>query len=250
MQVSYYIATIKDWMIRSLIERYLRARELFLRYSRNFHSGTLMPFENIMEISDALFQIKEDNYLIFRRLLDPKRRTFEDAPKLTPTEAEIRFMNNVGLLFHKVMVARELKYVLEHYPARTEDYDETLASLEYHLQRIEELFEEGLEIIREMIANYRDNAVLLMFFVENRERIEEIFGLPLAEFLKPMVNGSTEHEAAFRVAEYYLESGWLERAKRLLAELEEQGLTADKLPPRIVQKLKALEEQFAEGEAA
>ncbi len=245
MQVSHYIATIKDWMIRSLIERYLRARDLFLRYSRNFHNGTLMPFENIMEISDALYQIKEDNYLIFKRLLDPKRRTFEDAPKLTPTEAEIRFMNNVGLLFHKVMVARELKYVLEHYAARTEDYEETLGSLEYHLRRIEELFEEGLEIIREMIANYPENAVLLMFFLENRQRIEEAFRMPLAEFLKPMVHGPTEHEAALRVTEYYLESGWLDRAKKLLAELEKEGFPKEKLPPRIKQKLGELERLYA-----
>ncbi len=246
MRVSHYVASIKNWMIRSLIERYLKAREVFLSYLTDFRNGTSIPFENIMQLSDQLFSIKEDNYLIFRRVLDPRTMLFEDAPKLTPTDAEVRFMNNVGLIFHKVMVARELKYVMEHYQADSEDFEESLTSLGYYLDRIDRLFREGLEIIREMIENYADNTVLLVYFLENREYIEKTFGMPLGEFLAPMIRGPKEHEAYRRAIEYYVDSGRPEAARRMWEKAVAEGVDSSVIPERVRKRLEELERRLVE----
>jgi|GEM_PF-439489 hypothetical protein len=245
MQVSHYVVSIRNWMIRSLIERYLRARDTFLSYLADFRNGQLIPFENIMALSDQLFSIKEDNYLIFRRVLDPRRMVFEEAPKFTPSEAEVRFMNNVGLIFHKVMVARELKYVMEHYQADSQDYEETYGSLNYYLERIEKLFNEGLEIIRLMLPENGDNTVLLVYLLENREYMERTFGVPLWELLAPMIPGDVRREAYARAVEYYVNSGWAAEARRMLARAREDGVDPDAWPRRIQDRLLELESRLA-----
>lgn len=247
MQVSHYVVSISSWMIRSLIERYLKARDAFLSYLADFRNSRPIPFENIMALSDQLFSIKEDNYLIFRRVLDPRRMVFEEAPKLTPSEAEVRFMNNVGLIFHKVMVARELKYVMEHYQADSQDFEETLGSLNYYLERIEKLFDEGLDIIRQMLESYGDKTVLLVYLLENRDYIERTFRVPFWELLGPMIPGDARKEAYARAVEYYVNSGWPEQARQMIRQAQEDGVDPAAFPPRVHEKLSELERRFAEA---
>ena len=106
-----------------------------------------ISFEEIRDICGTLYALKEDQHLIYRRLIDPEKNAFEDSHKFLPDGITTGFLNNVGLLFHKVMVARELLYLLEHYVEQTEVFNENKSNLEVLLREIDELFEEGLEIL-------------------------------------------------------------------------------------------------------
>jgi len=216
-----YVQRVKDWKIRDMVVDYLNAREMFLECSRRFRKALALSFEDIKKISDVLYEIKENHHLIFKRLVDPRRRKFEDGHKLTPTEVEIRFMNNVGLLFHKVMVARELKYILEHYEEDSQDYHDTKKELEFNLTRIDGYFRQGMQILKALIRDHRTNVVLLSYLLENRESIEGAFDEPLEKLLL-LPEGEDRLDAAYeKVRRYYEASGWLDRARQIVQTVPE-----------------------------
>ncbi|MFQ6113942.1 MAG: hypothetical protein ACE5NG_07605, partial [bacterium] len=70
-------------------------------------------------------------------------------------------MKNIGLLFHKVMVVRELKYSMEHYVEASEAFQKSKEDLQFHLKKIDSLFDEGIEILKDLVGRYRDNILLL-----------------------------------------------------------------------------------------
>ncbi|RMF66357.1 MAG: hypothetical protein D6743_06540, partial [Calditrichaeota bacterium] len=154
--VKPYLVRIKDWKIKNMVMLYLEARGRFKEFNRMLRKGNFPSFERLREISEMLFEIKEDHHLLFKRLLDPQKHRFEKADKFTPNHLEIEFMNNIGLLFHKVTVARELKYVMEHYVEQSETFQRTKENLKVNIARIDELFDEGIEILTALISEYRN----------------------------------------------------------------------------------------------
>ncbi len=220
-EVSPYIKNIKDWQMRDIISRYLEAFITFKEFNRSFHKGEIMSFSNLRKIHDMLWDVKEKFHLIFKRVLNPKKRIFEQANKITPSENEIDFMNNVGLLFHKVMVARELKYVLDYYEEDSAGYQDTIASLEHNLERINVLFDQGKDFLVKTLVNYRDNIQLLTYFLENKEMCEPILKKRPDEILKIISGGKKIEDIYMAVVRYYQYSGWNDKAESVLRELLE-----------------------------
>jgi len=220
-EVSPYIQNIKDWQIRDIISRYLEALITFKEFNHSFHKGEIMSFSNLRKIHDILWDVKEKFHLIYKRVLNPKKRIFEQANKLTPTESEIKFMNNVGLLFHKVMVARELKYVLDYYEEDSSGYQDTRASLEHNLERVNILFEQGTELLVKTLVNYKDNIQLLTYFLENKEMCEPLLEKRHEEVLKIISGGKKIEDIYMEAVRYYQFSGWINKAESVLKELLE-----------------------------
>lgn len=220
-EVSPYIKNIKDWQIRDIISRYLEAFITFKDFNRSFHKGEIMSFSNLRKIHDMLWDVKEKFHLIFKRVLNPKKRIFEQTNKITPSENEIDFMNNVGLLFHKVMVARELKYVLDYYEEDSAGYQDTIASLEHNLERINVLFDQGKDFLVKTLVNYKDNIQLLTYFLENKEMCEPILKKRPHEILKIISGGKKIEDIYMAVVRYYQYSGWNDKAESVLRELLE-----------------------------
>lgn len=218
-EVSPYIQNKKDWQIRDIISRYLDALITFKEFNQSFHKGEIMSFSNLRKIHDMLWDVKEKFHLIFKRLLNPKKRIFEQANKITPTESEIDFMNNVGLLFHKVMVARELKYVLDYYEEDSAGYQDTIGSLEHNLERISFLFDQGSDLLVKTLVNYKDNIQLLTYFLENKEICEPLLKVQPEEILKMISGGRKVEDIYMDVVRYYQFSGWIDKTESLLREL-------------------------------
>lgn len=215
---SPYLQKIKDEKIKDIIDGYLRAKSMFQSYNSKFRDGEIVSFEELKEISEVLFEVKEDHHLLFKRVINPKARELEKARKFTPTEEEIELMNNIGLVFHKVMVVRELKYVMEHYKEDSIDYMETKEELERMLGRLDILFRDGLRIIKSALSLYTDNYILLAYFLENRDFVEEIFGEDLEEIIKSMLNQEGLEYAYYRIGKYYLVNGWYDRAEKMFGQ--------------------------------
>ncbi|MCG8607392.1 hypothetical protein MJD09_20720 [bacterium] len=213
-----YLARIKHWKIRNMIRLYLEAREQFLLYRKRLRKKTSISFEGMRKICDILYEIKEDHHLIFKRLIDPQKNKFEKERKYLPCTIETEFMNNIGLLFHKVMVTRELKYLMEHYIEESDSFQKTEENLEYHLQIIDSLFDEGIKTLKSLILRYKDNTLLLSLLLENPKRTKRHFGANAAELLEQFVEGKGLDEVYFSVGMYYAENGWKEKAREMFDE--------------------------------
>ena len=130
----------------------------------------------------------------------------------------MEFMNNIGLLFHKVMVTRELKYLLEHYVEESDAFQQTGENLQYHLKKIDSLFDEGIEILKSLVLQYKDNTLLLSLLLDDPERTKRHFGKNASDLIEQFVDGKGLHEVYFSVGRYYAENGWNEKAEKMFEE--------------------------------
>jgi len=218
-KISHYIAGIKDRKIRQIISRYLDTYGSFKEYNKSFHEGVIMSYSNLRKVHDILWEIKENFHLVYKRVLNPKKKIFEQANKFTPSDSEINFMNNVGLLFHKVMVARELKYVLDYYEEDSSGYQDTRASLERNLDRIDSLFDLGIKLLVQMLENYQNNIQLITYFLENKKKYESLIQKSNIDLLKILSRGRDIEDIYMDAVHYYQNSGWTDKAEKVLREL-------------------------------
>ncbi len=218
-KIRSYILGIKDWKIQEIISGYVNAFLIFNQSAKTRHFQRQVAFSQLRKMSDIFYDAKENFHLIFKRLLNPKKLIFEQANKLTPNQNEINFMNNVGLLFHRVMIARELKYLLDSYEKESEFYYDTQKSFETNIQKIEQLFEHGTDLIMKMLADYAHNIILISYFVDNKADLLAIFGDKYDEILKILTGGKNIEKAYFMASQYYVESGWHEKASALAKEI-------------------------------
>ena len=135
--VSNFVRKNKSWTIKNVLANYFKAINLNTNIYREYHSGTLVTFDKLKQLGDVLYVSKEELHLVYKRLRNPRKNIFEHADKYTPNDAEMNFINNVGLLFHKAMVARELAYMLEYYETESDDgYYEVKSSFDDYIEHL------------------------------------------------------------------------------------------------------------------
>jgi hypothetical protein len=217
-EISSFVRANKPWLIRKAISNYFRASNAFSNLDRERSNGHLVRFESLKNLSDILFDIKEDMYLIFRRLVNPKKRIFEDANKYTPSQFETEFINNVGLLFHKTMIVRELEYVMEHYTEEDEELKAAENDFNIHWLRMKVLFNNGIEIIKRMLEQYKDNLVVISYFLENDRYVEDVLKENIHDLLSRLYGEDNYTHAYIDVGEYCIKRGWNDKAKKILGD--------------------------------
>ena len=214
-KIRPFLAINRQWMIKRILVSYFRAKNTFANIDREVDAGREITFDNILKLSDGLFKAKEEMHLLFQRArADGQRAEYE---KLEPTGLEVDLINNVGLLFHKVMVVREQVYILEHYADESADRTLTRANLDVDMDKMRALFNQGLEIISGLMRDYRDNEVLLYYMITNEHYIRFVFGEELDTLLARM--HGTEIDRAYLLAgKFCLDSGWEEAGRKCLLE--------------------------------
>ncbi len=209
--VSPYIAKVKDWKIRQIFWGYFQAMDLFFS-TYDAKSGNIPSFSTLRKICDYLYDAKENFHMVFKRVLNPKKQIYEQSNKLTPDESEQMFMNNLGILFHRVMVARELKYLIDHYSVDLEGYADAKNSLEMNLDKLNSMFKVGREVILLLLSKYRNNILLLIYFLENRTMMRRLFKNKYSQVLEILTKERTLEEMHILCAKYYMENGWYKKA--------------------------------------
>jgi len=215
--VSPYIRSIKEWKIREVITGFLEAKALFEEHITN--DDGFVPFNILKDVCNILYDTKENHHLIYKKIIDPQKRSFEHANKFTPNEQDIAFMNNIGLLFHKVMVARELTYIFDIYQEDSVSYQDTRASLERNLHRIAQLFQQGIEIQLNMLKTHTNNIHLITYILENEEFCTQQFNTDLQSLLQILTKKTSSAEAYLMTVEYYMQSGWFDKAKNICEKM-------------------------------
>jgi len=239
-EISPYVCQIKDWKIRDIIENYVNALETFKFFNHEFRNGRMLSYKDLRKICDFLWESKEGNHLIYRRVINPKKRKFEKAPKLTPNEDEVAFINNVGLLFHKFMVARELKYIIEYYENDSELFEESKIELAGNLKRIKILFERGIELLLKVLYYQENNIPLLTYFLEKKEEIAVTLRRDMSTILESLLGDQKIEHAYFEIGNFYYESGWAEQANsimKIVLEINPEHQQAQKIMEACTEKL-------------
>ncbi|MBN1482554.1 hypothetical protein EH223_10955 [candidate division KSB1 bacterium] len=215
--VSEYIQKRKSWTIKNVLSNYFKASNLFANIYREYSSGKDVSFERIRQLSEILFDIKEELHLVYKRLKDPRKNIFEHTAKYTPNDSEMDFIHNVGLLFHKAMVARELSYMIDYYETDAdEDYNELKNSYDDYMKRLANLFEKGAALVPPFLRNFSNDVVVLSYFLEHDRYAESVLGLDLSSIFEHLQENAETISPNIKVAHYLLESGWKDRAKKVL----------------------------------
>lgn len=215
--VRGYIRDRKSWSIKNILSNYFKAINLNADITREYQTGRDVPFEKLRQLNDILYNCKEELYLIFKRLSDPRTNEFESVEKFTPNEAEMDFIHNVGLLFHKAMVARELKYMLEYYETEAEDdYYDVKELLDDYVDRLTKLFSRGISLVQPLLVNFIDDAVVMSYLIEHERYVRSVLGEAGDSIFKQIERAHVSNELYTKVARYFIESGWTDRAKKVL----------------------------------
>lgn len=214
-KIRPFLAINRQWMIKRILVSYFRAKNTFANIDREVDSGREITFDKILNLSDVLFKAKEEMHLLFQRARAGEERV--EYEKLEPTGLEVDLINNVGLLFHKVMVVREQVYILEHYADESADRTLTRANLDVYMDKMRTLFNQGMEIIAGLLYDYRDNEVLLYYMITNEHYIRFVFGMELDVLLERM-HGSEIDRAYLLAGRFCLDSGWEESGRKCLLE--------------------------------
>jgi hypothetical protein len=209
-----YLTAIKDWKIRNMIAGYIEARMLFKSFRLDAKSKRIIPSEELHKICDILFEVKQQFHLLFKRPEDSDGT--RSTARIQPKTQETSFFNNVGLLFHKVLMARELRYIIEHYQAAQPPPQNGFDTVKESLEQIDRLFDEGVQHVIDLIQAHRDNPLLITYLIEDAFRIGKVLQVNCDEMLMKMTEKPTPETAYMMTARYYIESGWYEKAVDML----------------------------------
>jgi hypothetical protein len=218
-KISPFVQANKAWIVRKTIAGYFRAKNMFDNMDRDAHSHSLVKYDDVKRLSEILFAIKEDLHLIFKRAVKSRKERLREKNKYAPNQDEIDLMNNVGLLYHKAMAARELVYVMEHYMIKTDEYEENREYLSTYLKKMRQLFSEGIKLLHVLLAVYIENDVILAYLVENDHYVKKSMGVGVVQLLELMIGKTRIDQAYFQVCSYCIHSGWPERAKKTLMDM-------------------------------
>lgn len=218
--VSEYLLNIKDWMVRKMVAGYIDTCEHFRKVYAKARPKTAFPFQDLDHICSQLYEIKEDHHLVFKRILGrPEVIRKEDRHKIDPAQPEINFIANVGRLFHKTLVARELKYLQKHYDPLQNGASDATEELEFQLAQIESLFREGVSILLEFMQLHSANVLLLALIVEQGNSLKKSIGMSSTELLHKITGQTTPEASYYLIGKYYLDSGWYDRAEKMFKQV-------------------------------
>lgn len=235
-RVSSFAQMHRSWIMREVLSTYMRAMNMFSNMDREAQSGNRVKFESLKKLSDLLYSAKEDLYLIFERIaMQPSEQQF-GSQRCKPNSQETEFINNVGLLFHKVMVLRELQYLREYYLTDREDITQTMTSMQTYWAKIRYLFEEGIILIKRLLSGYAANVLVLLYLMENSHYIKDSLNESIDQLLRRITGEEKLGQTFLKVADYCVASGWHDRARKILGE----GIKLDPNDLDLKMRLRAL----------
>lgn len=217
--ISEYVLRIKDWTIRKMIADYLDACGLFNEAYIKAGRSVDVPYRVLSRVCDMLFTIKEDHHLIFKRVVGPEKILREDRHKIDPVQPEVDFIAVVGMLFHKVLVARELKYIHMHYNKLQKGIADVHDELAQALAEIFAMMGEGVSVLIEFIRAHVGNVALLALLVERAREAKRAIGMSGLDVLRAVTSQDDLEAIYFLIGKYYFDSGWMESAEKLFKKI-------------------------------
>ena len=214
---SPFVLKNQSWIIKNVLAHFLRAANLFAEIHKSFQSSheSDVSFDKLKQLSEVLYTAKEQLRLIYRRTVyyDGEEH---DSGRYEPNSVEFSFINNIGVLFHKTTVARELKYMAEFYQTDSEDYHQLRSNLVDYVKKLDLFFERGKECALPFMKGFSRDSVILAFLLENEHYFKSTLGKNIPEILNYFEPDQGIEDFYIIVIDFFLESGWPERAKKMI----------------------------------
>ncbi|MDZ7723325.1 MAG: hypothetical protein U5R06_11110 [candidate division KSB1 bacterium] len=216
-ETSPYVERNRSWIIKNVLSAYLRAANLFEEIYQSFEGSDYqnITFDHLKQLSDILFDAKEQLRLIYKRssFMKGKPRQFG---RYNPDSVEFKVINNIGVLFHKATIARELKYMVEFYQTDSEDYHQIKTSLADYIEKIHFFFNAGKEAMLPFLKKFKDDVIVLSYLLENEHYVKATLEIDIEQLLKFFGSKQGVENYYLKVIDFFLESGWMPRAKKMI----------------------------------
>jgi tetratricopeptide (TPR) repeat protein len=225
-----------DRKIVEIVRNFLFATRAFRQQYERFKQGSL-HFSDLAKLVDdrgesILFALKESCQELFRR------------NSFSVSEKEQIFDLAVGSIFHLAMKMREDLYQLEVYgpkylklSAKSESppgQENLIQQFKKIISRAEASFKEGIEEIDilsqdlfrqfpELLVEYRENGLLIRFFLEENELLREVLGKNYLEDIFRTLYGPDEAEGYRLAGESYFQGAFYAQAIKAFSRALEKN---------------------------
>lgn len=218
------------------VRNFLLAVQAFRQQQEKYRQG-LLRFPDFAKLIDdrgesILFALKESCHSLFR------------GNECPVSEKEQIFDLTVGTLFHLAMKMREDFYQLEFYgPKYTalsasvegpQDRKSLVRQFQELISRAQSSFQEGMDEMaillqevlsqfRDLLAEHRENGLLIRFFLEEKDLIHEVLGKDTLGALFRRIYGPRETQPYRLAGESYFRSGFYRQAAQAFCQALENN---------------------------
>ena len=226
----------RERKVVEIVRRFLLAFRAFREIYAAYQKGSLC-FSGLAKLVDdrgqsILFTLKEDCHSLFRR------------NETGVSEKEQIFDLTVGTLFHMAMKMREDLYQLEFYGPKVSRLSEKkegppekgslIPQFQGLLSRARSSLKEGMEEMdlllmgilpqfQNLLREYRENGLLLRFFLEEKDLLREVWGERALEILLDPVYGPDSARPDHLAGESYFQSAFFSRAAQCFSRAMEKN---------------------------
>jgi len=232
----------RERKVVEIVRHFLLAFRTFRQIYGEYRKGSLC-FSGLAKLVDdrgqsILFALKEDCHSLFRR------------NETGVSEKEQIFDLTVGTLFHMAMKMREDLYQLEFYGPKVSRLSEKKEGLQEKgslipqfqglLSRARSSLKEGMEEMdlllmgvqpqfQNLLREYRENGLLVRFFLEEKELLREVWGERALETLLDPIYGADSAHPDRLAGESYFQSAFYSRASQSFSRALEKNPADEEL---------------------
>lgn len=236
MEENIFIQKERDRQVVEIVRHFLLTVVTFRQQYQNYQQGSL-HFDDLVKLIDdrgqsILYTLKELSHALYRH------------NSSSTSEKEQLFDLTIGSIFHLAMKIREDIYQLEiygpkyraliekgNYPPQQENLTHQFQEI---LSRAENSFKEGMEEIdvltkdifrqfKELLCEYRENGLLIRFFLEETELLQAVMGIDALEKLFRILYGPDEAQPYRLAGESYFHSAFYSKAIQIFSQALEKN---------------------------
>ncbi len=220
-----WLAERKDLFLRNIIRDFAKSYQLFRGLNRQHRKGHGVSYPILEEWvgteahKGSLWNLKDNCHRLWRDL----------EPVDDPQAFLFDWM--VGAIFHEAMKLKENVYLLKKYRPSFEKavatkngrdhlntcqqfFQHTHEDIDKGMNRLSGLFRHAIEHLGALIVSHRDNALVLRFFLENRQDLDKLWkDQGGVERLLEMMFPEGLDQAYCTIGESYLEGSWYKEAR-------------------------------------
>ncbi|MBI5966276.1 MAG: hypothetical protein HY882_00260 [Deltaproteobacteria bacterium] len=227
----------RERKVVEIVRNFLRSIQTFRQYFEKYKKEGFPRFSDWAKFVDdrgqsIFFALKESCHGLFRR------------SSSSVSENEQIFDLTIGSLFHLAMKMREDLYQLEVYgpkylelSAKREGYpgqqnliqqfqkiiSRAHASFQEGMEEIDVLFQDILRQFKELLKEYRENGLLIRFFLEENDLLSEVLGKNTLENIFQTLYGKDEARGYRLAGESYFASAFYAQAVKAFTRALEKS---------------------------
>ncbi|KAA3619260.1 MAG: hypothetical protein DWQ05_00650 [Calditrichaeota bacterium] len=199
-----------------MVATYINVCEEFKQAYQSIDKPEDLPHKTLSTLADMLFDLKEHSKLIYKPFVKSSSMRKAIDHRFKPDTAEVDFLILIGLLYHKMVVTRELKYLYDHYDAVAQNFTDSKDDLLVNIHNILTLLKKSLPALLSFLRFNSGNITLLAFLISVSTKMKKCIGIRGPELIRSILGDENIEEKYLLAGEYFLESGWFDESEKVI----------------------------------